>query len=304
MNTYKNFNQYKYICKTDTPVPLKRYLKEKYAYSSRLMTRIIREGEMSVNGKPCWSTDLVKNGDEIFIQMPTEHVDLTPTSGPLDILYEDDEILAVNKDAGVVTHPTKSHGTDTLGNRVAAYFIETHQPAKVRFISRLDMDTSGMILIAKNKYVQHFLQSHQTIEKSKKYYTAFVNGCPVPFSGKIDLPIGLESEDGIRRVVRADGKPSVTQYQVLETYGQKQYSKVRLLLETGRTHQIRVHLSHIGCPIIGDHLYNPIEQDLGIARTALHSSEMRTTLPKKGNIKIIAPLKADLLALENRLKSL
>ena len=131
-----------------------------------------------------------------------------------------------------------------------------------------------------------------------------MNGCPVPFSGKIDLPIGLESEDGIRRVVRADGKPSVTRYQVLETYGQKQYSKVRLLLETGRTHQIRVHLSHIGCPIIGDHLYNPIEQDLGIARTALHSSEMRTTLPKKGNITIIAPLKADLLALENRLKSL
>lgn len=304
MNTYKKINQYQYVCDTDAPIQLKRYLKEKYAYSSRLMTRIIREGEMSVNGKPCWSTDLIQNGDKIFIQMPTEHVDLVPNTGPLDIVYEDDEVLAVNKDAGVVTHPTKSHGTDTLGNRVAAYFVATHQPVKVRFISRLDMDTSGIILIAKNKYVQHFLQSHLTIEKSKKFYTAFVNGCPVPKSGRIDLPIGLESEDGIRRKVMADGKPSVTRYQVLETYGKRQYSKVRLLLETGRTHQIRVHLSHIGCPIIGDPLYNPMVQDLGIGRTALHSSEMQTTLPKKGNITFIAPLKADLLALENRLKSL
>jgi 23S rRNA pseudouridine1911/1915/1917 synthase len=304
VNQYKNFNQYEYVCENDTPIMLKQYLKTKYAYSSRLMTRIIREGEMTVNGKPCWSTDEVEKGDVIFIRMPTEHVDLLPVSGPLDILYEDDEILAVNKDPGLVTHPTKSHGGDTLGNIVAAYFLQTDQPAKVRFVSRLDMDTSGVILIAKNKYVQHFLQSHFIVPKMEKYYTAYVHHCPVPYSGTINLPIGLASADSIRREVRSDGKPCMTHYRVLKVYGKKQYAKIKLKLETGRTHQIRVHLSHIGCPIIGDHLYNPIHQDLGIARTALHASELTVTLPKNGRQNITAPLKTDLRALENRLENL
>lgn len=278
------------------------YLQEKHGYSSRILRRIVRDGHLKINGRDSWLVDNVRFGDTIEVTLPKEAVDVRPVRGKIDIIYEDDEILAVNKEAGLVTHPTKSHQLDTLGNLVAGYFERTGQQAKVRFVTRLDCDTSGVIVIAKNKYVHHYLQSHQLIPKPEKRYLAFVNGCPDETSGIIDLPID-RAEDGIHRCVAAEGKASITHYRVIETFSDQKVSVIALRLETGRTHQIRVHLAAIGCPIIGDPLYNTAANEtFGIRRTALHARSIALSLPKTGKHILYAPLKPDIVKLLHQLQ--
>lgn len=293
---------YEYCCKSDAPILLKDYLQTVLGYSSRVLRSVVHDGTLQVNGKKHWLNEPVVSGDTITLMLPEEDVDMTPTAGPLEIVYEDDEVLVVSKDADVVTHPTRRHPTDTLGNLIAHYFIQTGQHCKIRFVSRLDRDTSGIVVTAKNKYVHHYLQSHQVIPKPEKTYIAFVEGIPEKQTGTIRAPIRRDDGDGIHRIVSGDGKPSVTHYQVLKTYGDKA-AKVKLLLETGRTHQIRVHMAHIGCPLIGDHLYNE-KRHIAFSRTALHSYKMTLSLPKTGEHTFIAPLKKDLKALEAQLNNI
>lgn len=298
----KGINYYHYENQCEEVMPLRVYLQKIQGYSSRILRRIIRDGRLIINGKDRWLVDDVHRGDTIEVMLPRESVDVRPVRGIVDIIYEDDEILAVNKDAGLVTHPTKSHQLDTLGNLVAGYFESTGQYAKVRFVTRLDNDTSGVIVIAKNKYIHHYLQSHQLIPKPEKRYLAFVNGCPEEMVGTIDLPIG-RAEDGIHRCVMPEGKPSITHYRVVETFPEQKASAIALRLETGRTHQIRVHLATIGCPIIGDSLYNTTADGAyGIRRTALHARSIALSLPKTGQHILYAPLKSDLVNLQHQLR--
>jgi 23S rRNA pseudouridine1911/1915/1917 synthase len=299
----KGINYYHYQNQCEDEMPLRVYLQEKHGYSSRILRRIVRDGYLKVNGRDSWLVDNVRFGDAIEVMLPKETVDVQPAQGEMDVIYEDDEILAVNKEAGLVTHPTKSHQLDTLGNLVAGYFELTGQHAKVRFVTRLDCDTSGVIVIAKNKYVHHYLQSHRFIPKPEKRYLAFVNGCPKEMSGTIDLPID-RAEDGIHRCVAAGGKPSVTHYRVIEIFPGQKASAVALRLETGRTHQIRVHLAAIGCPIIGDPLYNTAANETySIRRTALHAHSIALSLPKTGQHILYAPLKSDMVNLQHQLQS-
>ena len=272
-----------------------------YAYSGRLLRRIVKDGKTYINNHEAYLTGAVKPGDRICVMMPVEAIDVLPVEGSLDIVYEDSEILVVSKDAGVVTHPTKSHGTDTLANRVAYYYVQTGQTAKIRFVNRLDMDTSGLVAIAKNKYVHHYLQSHRVIEPMQKSYVAFVSGRMPQSEGTIDLPIGLSDESGIRREVRSDGKLSITHYRVIKDF-EVGAQMLSLRLETGRTHQIRVHLAYCGCSIIGDSLYNTSNlPTFGMTRTALHAERLVLSLPKTGDISLSAPLKDDMTALYNLL---
>ena len=291
---------YKYTCQNDWE-NLSIFLQEVYGYSSRLLRRIKKTGKMTINGKDCWLSSPLTKGDMVRVDMPQEEVDVEPVYGDIDILYEDDEVICINKDAFCVTHPTKRHQLDTLANFVAAYYIETKQRAKIRFVNRIDRDTTGIVVIAKNKYVHHFVQSEKKIDKVIKKYIAFVHGCPKTMEGCIDAPIEMSPETGIERIVCPEGKPSITHYRVIETYG-KTASKLELILETGRTHQIRVHLRHVGLPIIGDPMYGIEDfEDFGMKRQALHAAEMILEIPKKGKLYIKAPFKADMKNLEKKL---
>ncbi|MDO4289181.1 MAG: RluA family pseudouridine synthase [Eubacterium sp.] len=292
---------YHYNIQVKKALPVKEVLVRRYGYSSRLLRQIKREGTLTINGRDCWLTDTVENGDEVTITFPEETFDFKAVAGPLDIVYEDDEVLVANKAYDCVTHPTKSHQEDTLANYVAWHWQSLGVKSKVRFVNRLDRDTSGLVVIAKNKYVHHYIQSRMKGEEVTKTYIAFTNGVPQAPAGTIRAPIGRISQDSIERQVMASGKMSVTHYEVLEDYGDA--AMVRLVLETGRTHQIRVHLKHIGCPIIGDSLYNTGDNpDYGIKRQALHAAGLVFPLPKSGKTEVRADLTEDLKTLRQRLR--
>lgn len=289
----KHQHHYRYLSAVSDTIALSDLLIRNYGYSSRLLTRIKHEGSVLVNGKDCWFCQIISPGDMIDVYLPDEAIDTEPVRSPLDIIYEDNEVLVVNKDAGTVTHPTKRHQLDTLGNYAAAWLKDNDRPSKIRFVNRLDMDTSGVVVIAKNKYVHHFIQSGFAGE-SQKAYLAFVHGIPEKKCGSIDLPIKRVSADGIERIVSPDGKACKTHYEVIETY-RYNAALLRLRLETGRTHQIRVHLKHIGHPIIGDPMYgDPNLPDYGMSRQALHSSDLTVTLPKTGKKHFRADFKEDM----------
>lgn len=232
--------------------------------------------------------------------MPYEEVDGIPEKGILDIVYEDEEVLIVNKPSYCVTHPSKNHAIDTLANYVSHYWKTTGVNAKIRFINRLDRDTTGLVAIAKNKYVHHYVQKQMTEGLVSKKYHAFVTGKLKCLSGSITEPIGQPYEDSIHRVVTDKGKPCVTHYQVVEEY--EKASLVELTLETGRTHQIRVHLQYLGNPILGDPLYS--ESDLesyGMEHQALHAKALSFSLPRKNNLTFEADYSKELKDLRNQL---
>lgn len=284
---------YSYDAPFTEELTLSTFLIRGYGYSSRLLTRIKTQGKVLINGRDCWLSSKVAYGDLVEVFLPEENLDMLPVEMPLDIIYEDEEVLVINKDAGTVTHPTKRHQEDTLGNYAAAWLKAHHRPTKIRFINRLDMDTSGVVVIAKNKYVHHYVQSGFA-GTAQKEYLAFVHGVPKKREGSIDFPIKRISPDSIERIVASDGKPCLTHYRVIETY-EDMASLLRLRLETGRTHQIRVHLKYFGYPIIGDPMYgNPDLPSYGMTRQALHAAELILFLPKSGKRHFRAGFKKDM----------
>lgn len=294
--------RYQYIINNeDAELPIKELLKRRMGLSSRLLTRLKREGRVYLNGKNIKLFEKGKTGDRITVIFPEESSDFLPQPIPLNIIYEDRDLLVLNKQPGLVVHPTKGHPCDTIANGVMYYMNNKNDSYKIRFINRLDMNTSGVVLIGKNSYCQDDFTRQATEGKVEKRYVAIVKGTIPEDKGTINLPIGKPSEDTIKRTILYNGYTSVTHYEVLERFD-KGYTMISVLLETGRTHQIRVHMSHIGYPIIGDMLYGGEAPDL-ICRQALHAEQLSFYHPADGvRLSLKAPLPEDMVHLISYLR--
>jgi len=258
--------------------------------SSRMIRRCKQERLMKVNGETRSVNSLVVGGDVITVELEQETNIFNPEPIPVDVVYEDPDILVVNKSAGLVVHPTKGHPGGTLGNALAWYALKNGENYKIRFVNRLDRDTTGLVIIAKNGFAQQFISDKMQEGAVEKLYLALVHGCPDQEEGTVDAPIQRLQPEDILRQVHEDGKSSITHYRVLGKL--KDASLLQLDLETGRTHQIRVHMQHIGHPLLGDPLYGKEGAD-GLERQALHAWQLSFETPRRGRVCLKAPLPQD-----------
>lgn len=241
-------------------------------------------GKITVNGKEENVRYILQTGDCVTIQFPPEPENerMKAEPLPLQIVYEDDALLVVEKPAGMSTIPSREHPCGTLANAIAYYYQQSGHAGAVHFVTRLDYDTSGLVLVAKHRHIHHLLSLAQQQNTITKEYLAITQGIPTPSEGRIDLPIARVSDSIIKREVRADGQPASTLYhteQVLRIEKQE-YSFVRLQLLTGRTHQIRVHMAALGHPLLGDSLYGG--DCTFLQRQALHCARLAFSHPITG----------------------
>nr|WP_042266450.1 RluA family pseudouridine synthase [Paenibacillus graminis] len=245
---------------------LKTILQKRMDVSRKLLSRLkMTEQGIMLNGERVYISVRVYAGDTVQIRMEQEtSEDILPQPLPFEILYEDEHLLVVNKAAGMIVHPTHGHYTDTLANGVVYYWAQKGEQFRFRPVHRLDQETSGVLVIAKNPYSHQHISEQMIAGTVDKRYHAWVHGVPAALSGDIDGPIDRDPAEPHRRIVTPDGYPSLTRYEVKEVYSGA--AKVELKLESGRTHQIRVHMGSIGCPLIGDGMYrHPLYSKAGLS---------------------------------------
>ena len=232
---------------------LSTFLKQELGLSTGLMNKLKWSEKLFVNGIPRHADFSVEVGDVITADLDEPSPEYPAEDGPFTILYEDDHILAVDKPAGMLIHPSRSRLTGTLANRVLGYYQRTGQKCAFHPITRLDRDTFGIVLLAKNAHIHGILNNLHNEGKLQKTYHALVFGGPEEESGIIDAPIARQPLPSLLRYVNQEGKPSRTEYTVLER--KKGVTKLVLRPITGRTHQLRVHCAYMGYPILGDPQY-------------------------------------------------
>lgn len=282
---------------------IREYLKEEMGLSSRFIRGAAMDKRIIVNNAPVRMNYVLKENDNISISLnKKESQNIEPEKIDIDIVYEDSEIIVVNKRPNMVVHPTKRYQSGTLANALLYYFKETNQDCIVRLVSRLDMDTSGLIIIAKNQYAHMELSNNMQQNEIDKRYLALVHGHMEEMEGTIDKPIYRpEIEGNMKRVVDDRGQRSITHYKVVERL--KDADLVECLLETGRTHQIRVHLSSLGHPIYGDTLYGDESDSEVISRQALHAYGLNFKSPRtKKPLELRAELPNDIKVLLEKLR--
>lgn len=265
------------------------FLREQGVTAGTIKAVKYRGGGFFADGVPVHTDHVVRAGERIAFALPPEASDgVTPEPMELCVAYEDDFAAVVDKPAGLAVHPTLNYPAGTLANGWAYRMRQRGEPAVFRPVNRLDKNTSGLVLCAKNAFAAPALAA-----TADKRYVALVQGRLEPPCGQIDAPIGRRGDSIIGRCVRPDGKPSATRYRVLAQSGAVSLVLCRLL--TGRTHQIRVHMAHIGHPLAGDSLYGG---DTGLlARHALHCAALRFRHPVSGeSVEVCSPLPEDLLA--------
>lgn len=267
-------------------------LREDMAMSYGLMNRLKWDDKLLVNGIPQRTNYPVKAGDTVSAILDEPVPEYPAEDLPLTILYEDEHILAVDKPAGTLIHPSHSQFTGTLANRVIGYYQRTGQTGAFHPVTRLDRDTYGVVLLGKNSYAHAMLSELAGEGKLQKVYEAAVYGKMPSKEGIIDAPIGRRPLPSLLRYVNQSGKPSQTRYQVLE--GAEGFSLVRLWPLTGRTHQLRVHCAYVGCPILGDPQYGSPEslelsEKMGLEHQLLCARWIEFPHPLRGeNIKIMS----------------
>lgn len=270
----------KYIVKSDI-MTINQILKSKFDISSILLNKLIKNNKILLNNTTCDTRISPNIGDIITVDlsMQEDNSNIVATKIPLDIIYEDDWMIIVNKPAGIAVHPSILHYDDSLSNGIKSYFDTINLHKKIRPVNRLDRNTSGLVLFAKCEYIQECLINQMKNNQFKKDYLAVCNGFFDEKSGTINLPIARKENSIIERCISENGQTAITHYTVLKKF--YNYSLVKCSLETGRTHQIRVHMSAIGHPLLGDSLYGSIS-DL-INRQALHCYNLQFIHPVYNN---------------------
>ena len=255
---------------------LSSFLRGEMRMSSSLMNKLKWGDGIRVNGEPQRTNYPVQPGDVITVRLDEEAPEYPAEEGPLTILYEDDHLLAVDKPAGMLIHPSRSKNVGTLANFVFGYYRKTGQNSAFHPMTRLDRDTFGIVLLAKNAHVHRLLQQCAV----KKTYHAWVFGGPKADTGIIDAPIARREKPSLLRYVAPEGKPSVTEFRVLERAGA--FTKLALHPVTGRTHQLRVHCAYRGFPILGDPQYGTEESRMGLEHQQLCAKRLEFDHPLTG----------------------
>lgn len=274
-------------------------LRREFGCSASLVRRLKHSDGIAVNGISVFSNHVLALGDIVSADVTAAEppCDIVPEHKKIDILYESEGLIAVNKPCGILVHPSRSKYTGTLANFVAGYLLDAEGSGACHAVNRLDRDTSGVVLFARNSYMKD-ISARALSESSVKRYIAIVHGVFDELSGVISLPIKRFEEGNMLRVVSSDGKPAVTRYETIMTgaiHGEA-VSMLRLTLETGRTHQIRVHCLACGHPLLGDTLYYndrsaELSERLGIHAQALHALTLSFTDPLTRRFETInAPL--------------
>ena len=251
---------------------------QQYHLSRKKIHELYMDKSVKLNEEVANFNDVLQIGDQLAIPVfKEESIDFKPQKMKLDIVYEDDHLLIINKPAGLMVHPDQKDGMNTLVNAVAYYYQENQIHHRIRYIHRLDTDTSGGMIFAKH-YLAHSLMDYWLSEKKiKRWYLALVSGRLQSKKGKINAPIGKDRHHGARRRVAKNGDEAVTLYQLKQQF--KNYALVELELKTGRTHQIRVHMSYLGHPLLGDVLYGGPAKFGPLKRQALHSLRIEMKHP-------------------------
>lgn len=251
--------------------------------SREAIQRLIKEGKILVNGKIVKASYKTNIGDIITIEESVaEETNLKPQEIPINIIYEDDDILIVNKEKGMVVHPGNGNPDGTLANAVVAYCKESLSGigGKIRpgIVHRIDKDTSGLVIIAKNDLAHINLSNQIQKREVKKTYIALVRGVIKENEATINMPIGRSTKDRKKMAVIKTGKEAITHLKVLERFDG--YTLIELVIETGRTHQIRVHMAEIGYPIVGDTVYSNGKNPFGVEGQMLHARKLEFKHPK------------------------
>lgn len=282
------------IAKQEQGIKIRTYLKSTLGFSSHAISSLVHTKDgILVNGSRPICNVVLQAGDRLQVQISDRkppHSEAVPCEEPLEIVYEDDYLLAVNKPAGMVSLFSQSHPETPSVPGVLVRHLGEDTPFHI--VSRLDKGTTGLMVVAKSGYVHNLLRKLLHTPEFHRGYQAVCVGCPEPEEGVINLPIGRADGSIVKRCVREDGAPSLSRYRVLERHGD--LTLLDLLPETGRTHQLRVHCAAIGHPLAGDWLYGTENRDL-ISRPALHSSTLCLTHPITGKeLCLTAPLPEDM----------
>lgn len=224
-----------------------------------------------------------KQGQTVSVRLsdPERRSGVIPAPGPLDLVYEDGDVIVLNKAAGTAVHPGPGHYSDTIGNFLLYYYDKTGEEGDFHPVHRLDRGTSGLMVVARHPHAQEVLKRQLHTPQFCRTYLAVCQGVPNPEVGVVEAPLGPKPGSLVEQMVREDGKFARTRYEVVRKGGSR--SLLRLKLDTGRTHQIRVHMAYLGCPLVGDFLYGTEEPEL-ISRPALHSAELVFLHPITGAV--------------------
>jgi 23S rRNA pseudouridine1911/1915/1917 synthase len=270
-------------------------------FSRARLQGLIVDGFVDVAGTPAKKGGQMLNGGErVTVRIPPTHsVGLIAENIPLDVIYENDELIVVNKPAGMVVHPAAGHDKGTLVNAVLGYEPDIEGiggEERPGIVHRLDKDTSGLIVIAKNERAHRWLQDQFRLRKVEKTYLALVDGKPPTPTGRVEAPIGRDPQQRKKMAVtsQAKGREAVSEYKTLESF--PKHTLLEFHPHTGRTHQIRLHCAFLGCPIVADPIYGHKKASLDLARHFLHAFRLKITLPGENHVRTFeAPLPGDLM---------